>query len=441
MAQHLRDLAQRRALPEHRGRGGVPKLVRPDRRYPSANARVVNHAAHPNTGEHARRAVRRARTPPGTHAGPTLQIRHQRLADTPATAACPVGRATRVTRMSPAPPAVILESDRGDLAGAQPEPDQHQQDRYIPPSDRPPPIAIWPAGGPRPAARPRAAAAGPADLRRRAPPTRAAYLINPYMQIPQQRPQPGHQLPGARLLRRGQPSPRTRSRPQPSTIQADPAAAAPRTARDPLVASDRRRRQPALLHQVVAIAREQPRPRSLARDDRRWRTAPTSRRYANGSSMHRDVTHVTYPASPPRRPNNSALCSLNSQTAAPRARASCSAAPADTPACAPTSSRTRAPPTPLKPSRAQRQRSPRPHHETYPRPSQRPDRIGEIEIGKLEDTEAMMFGRASSNQLKASNDRTSRPRPRTASRKAAAAHDANIRRSASTALHRRPSGR
>jgi hypothetical protein len=39
-----------------------------------------------------------------------------------------------------AAPVDVLERDRGDLAGAQPEPRQQQQDRVIAPTDRPPPV-------------------------------------------------------------------------------------------------------------------------------------------------------------------------------------------------------------------------------------------------------------------------------------------------------------
>jgi hypothetical protein len=46
VAQHLRDLRQRRTLAQHSGRRGVPQAVRTNRRDARSHARVVHHAAN-----------------------------------------------------------------------------------------------------------------------------------------------------------------------------------------------------------------------------------------------------------------------------------------------------------------------------------------------------------------------------------------------------------
>ena len=96
-----------------------------------------------------------------------------------------------------------------------------------------------------------------------------------HMQIAQQRPQPGHQLPSARHA-----PPRALPRQELAHVRSRQRLKSARLlplqeqARNPLIATDRQRRQPTLRHQVIAIPREHSRPRSLAHDSRRWRHNP-----------------------------------------------------------------------------------------------------------------------------------------------------------------------
>ena len=88
------------------------------------------------------------------------------------------------------------------------------------------------------------------------------------VQIPQKRPQPADQIPGARHA-----PPRTLPRQEAAHRRSCQRLKLARLllqeqARDPLIAHDSQQRQPALLHQVVAIVRKQLAPWPIAHDDR-----------------------------------------------------------------------------------------------------------------------------------------------------------------------------
>ena len=81
VAQHLRDLWQRGARPEHLGRGGVTQPVRPGWRHAGTSTRRVHDPAHPAPGQRPswRQHLHehRARLSPRA----VLQVGRERLAD------------------------------------------------------------------------------------------------------------------------------------------------------------------------------------------------------------------------------------------------------------------------------------------------------------------------------------------------------------------------
>jgi hypothetical protein len=162
-----------------------------------------------------------------------------------------------------AAPVEVLERDRGDLAGAQPEPRQQQHDRVIAPADQPAPVTtgqqplhdrrLQPA---RQRAIPKISDPGHRPLQRQLDQSRD-------MQISQQRAQPPHQLPRPRhtelrALRREEQAHVRGTQPlKPEPVRPDP----PRQEqpRGRLVATEHRvRRQPTLIEQIPAIAHQQP---------------------------------------------------------------------------------------------------------------------------------------------------------------------------------------
>ena len=142
VAQHLADLRQRRALPEHLGRRGVPQPVRPDSaaarpgRTPRARPTPTVHRFMPSRGavtrkNSARHSHRGRRRRYDTSASPTSTGNGNTI----------LPAALAAHQQQPAPPVDVIEPQPSDLAGTQPQPRQQQQDRVVTPADQRAPIA------------------------------------------------------------------------------------------------------------------------------------------------------------------------------------------------------------------------------------------------------------------------------------------------------------
>jgi hypothetical protein len=98
----------------------------------------------------------------------------------------------------PAPPVDILELDRGDLPGAQPEPHQQQQDREVAPANQPAPIAA----GQKPSDYGGIEAAGQRAITqigdRRDRPHQRRFDQASQVQVAQKRTQRAHEISGSR---------------------------------------------------------------------------------------------------------------------------------------------------------------------------------------------------------------------------------------------------
>ena len=123
------DLRQRRALPEHPGRRGVPQAVRADRRQPGPVARGADHPRDRAAVEPGRGRVHPQEQRPALAARATAKVGHDRLADIDRQRQHVVTAALAANEQLAATPVEVIEAQRGDLPGAQPEPRQQQQDR------------------------------------------------------------------------------------------------------------------------------------------------------------------------------------------------------------------------------------------------------------------------------------------------------------------------
>ena len=81
VAQHLADLRQRRALPEHLGRGGVPQPVRAHARQPRPGARLADDPADRVRRQPLQRRCHPQEQRPTLAPRAAAQIRHHRLTD------------------------------------------------------------------------------------------------------------------------------------------------------------------------------------------------------------------------------------------------------------------------------------------------------------------------------------------------------------------------
>ena len=191
-----------------------------------------------------------------------MQIAHQRLADIDRHREPILPPALAVDQSLAGMPIEIVQPQRSDLAGTQPQTHHQEQDRVVAPTDRPPPIAA--SQQPRddrwlqPARQRAISQIGNPGHR---PPQRQPDQPHD-VQVAQQRAQLGDQVPGA-----GHAALRTLARQEPAHIgraqalELEPAgmlALFQEQPGDVLVLIDRALRQPALAHQVLAIGRKQP---------------------------------------------------------------------------------------------------------------------------------------------------------------------------------------
>jgi hypothetical protein len=133
MAQHLADLRQRRAGAQHlRGRA-MAQAMRADGPQASPSGGSAHDAADPNARQPTQRSLdtdeQRALLRAGRMA--VMQVGRDRLADVGGQRQPIAAAALAADRDLPSAPADVIEQERGDLAGAYPESDEHRQDREV----------------------------------------------------------------------------------------------------------------------------------------------------------------------------------------------------------------------------------------------------------------------------------------------------------------------
>ena len=314
----------------------------------------------------------------------TLQIPDQRLADIDRQRQPVQTVALPANDQLTTPPVEILELHRGNLPGAQPEPHQQQQDRVIPPSDRPPPVAAGQQAAHDPRLDP--ARQGPIPQIRHAgnrPHQRRGDQPR-HVQIPQQRPQAGHQIPRSRHA-----PPRTLTRQKPAHLGGRQPLELPlvrqllqEQPRDALIAGHRQRRQPALAHQVLVIAREHlhPRPVRHHRHRRRHRPDLPQIRKRQCHACRRDPRRVPRRATLTKQPRRARPSSPWRPT--PPAQTIDSSQPACRPRDAPSTASIPAPPTNSRTPPPNAPTGPAPCTDEPSVPSLPPVRIAETENRK-----------------------------------------------------------
>ena len=180
VAQHLADLRQatrpRRSI-------SVAAVCR-SRCAPTRGSPARSHAARTTHADRAAVQPLARRGHPQEHRPalaprPTAKIGHDRLADIDRQRQLVIAAALAAHEQQPAAPVDVIEPDRGDLAGAQPQPRQQQQDRVVAPADQPAPIATGQQPLDRRRLQPARQRAIPQIRDRRAPPTPAAPRSSP----------------------------------------------------------------------------------------------------------------------------------------------------------------------------------------------------------------------------------------------------------------------
>ena len=137
VAQHLADLRQAPAGAEHLGRGGVPETVSADHRQPRPLAGVRARSPRPHRTRDRPCGARTLREHKHALAArtPASQPARQRLADISGQRQTLLAAALPADQQLARAPVDIRQPQRGDLAGTQPQPRQHRDDREIPPPD------------------------------------------------------------------------------------------------------------------------------------------------------------------------------------------------------------------------------------------------------------------------------------------------------------------
>jgi hypothetical protein len=127
MTQHLRDLLKRHAGAQHLGRRGMPQPVRPDLSDPSAAARTPDDHRDDMAADRCERRQRQQEQRAMLARGTDPQIRDERLPDVHRQRHRVLTMPLAVHEQLARTPVDVVQPDRGDLPGAQPEPrEQHQ---------------------------------------------------------------------------------------------------------------------------------------------------------------------------------------------------------------------------------------------------------------------------------------------------------------------------
>ncbi len=138
MTQDLGHLRERRARPQHLGPRRVTKAVRAEASEPGPLAGCPDHLADSLGGQPAKRGgCTQEHLSLGTPGPAMAQVAGDRLAHVAGQGQALLGVALAAHHDFPGPPVDVVEAQRGDLGGPQPEAGQQYQDGVITLARRP----------------------------------------------------------------------------------------------------------------------------------------------------------------------------------------------------------------------------------------------------------------------------------------------------------------